>query len=273
MKMKKMYRLFAVSLAGLLLTSCQAKNAIVSESAFKESILPKIEALRVENFQRNCQLTINRNYRNLDTMKCSQLQYSVDMVLYTKITDRSTIENGVALTVSKTTMANGTIEVVIDELTGEEVYSEKGTKTTTAYSVGAYSYEEDEETKYKYVIKQGETELLTSDFNPKDEAVTDNQREAFVNQFFTYAGIVDVFNEIKTIYNGYIDEIKTTLDDASCRKEILSAKTNYIYRYLNAEGYHEFQISKELSTIDRVGLRQSVDSKEATTTALSGFES
>ena len=277
--MKKLHKLIAISLVGIALASCEAKCNVVSNADFKNNILTKVEAKRVDSLNGTYEVSIRTFDRNLETMTYTSKEFSLDSKNYSKLLAEK-LTDQTELTVKSIDVTNG--KIVEKETEDGVVFEEQAvTKEEHTYTIGSYSYKEEaidpdsgektQVTKFKYTIKEDSAEVESSDFDPSDKTVTEATKVAFIDKFFNNANVAVVLNQLKTRYNGYIDEIKSTLDDADIKKEILSASTNYVYRYLNLDGFHEFVISKSNFSIDRVGFRISIEAKEALTTSLSGF--
>ena len=277
--MKKLHKLIAISLVGIALASCEAKCNVVSNADFKNNILTKVEAKRVDSLNGTYEVSIRTFDRNLETMTYTSKEFSLDSKNYSKLLAEK-LTDKTELTVKSIDVTNG--KIVEKETEDGVVFEEQAvTKEEHTYTIGSYSYKEEaidpdsgektQVTKFKYTIKEDSAEVESSDFDPSDKTVTEATKVAFIDKFFNNANVAVVLNQLKTRYNGYIDEIKSTLDDADIKKEILSASTNYVYRYLNLDGFHEFVISKSNFSIDRVGFRISIEAKEALTTSLSGF--
>ena len=277
--MKKLHKLIAISLVGIALASCEAKCNIVSNADFKNNILTKVEAKRVDSLNGTYEVSIRTFDRNLETMTYTSKEFSLDSKNYSKLLAEK-LTDKTELTVKSIDVTSG--KVIKKETEDGVVFEEQAvTKEEHTYTIGSYSYKEEaidpdsgektQVTKFKYTIKEDSAEVESSDFDPSDKTVTEATKVAFIDKFFNNANVAVVLNQLKTRYNGYIDEIKSTLDDADIKKEILSASTNYVYRYLNLDGFHEFVISKSNFSIDRVGFRISIEAKEALTTSLSGF--
>ena len=277
--MKKLHKLIAISLVGIALASCEAKCNVVSNADFKNNILTKVEAKRVDSLNGTYEVSIRTFDRNLETMAYTSKEFSLDSKNYSKLLAEK-LTDKTELTVKSIDVTNG--KIVEKETEDGVVFEEQAVaKEEHTYTIGSYSYKEEvidpdsgektQVTKFKYTIKEDSAEVESSDFDPSDKTVTEATKVAFIDKFFNNANVAVVLNQLKTRYNGYIDEIKSTLDDADIKKEILSASTNYVYRYLNLDGFHEFVISKSNFSIDRVGFRISIEAKEALTTSLSGF--
>lgn len=271
MDMKKIIKFLALPLVTLLLASCEAKSPIMSIDAFKKNVLEEMETRRMPEFKYDYRQKLV-SYKNVErdvlALKYTSLDYQIDSTKYQQMLDGPT--KGVELFISSTTIANGKINY--DEENG---YSESGTGVTRKCAVTFIDVDPNDgvdELQFAYVYEDGATkEIVPSGIVHKaGESATPEIKE-FVDNFFEQDKVVELYDELRGIYNGYIDEIKNTLDSGNSEKEILQAKTNYVYRYLDNAGYHEFQISNTTFTIDRVGFRADLDVQKASTATLSGF--
>ena len=273
--MKKLFKYISIPLAALLLASCEAKNPIISNDEFKNNVLNKVEEHRLGSDFKGKTLSYKKMERNVDTLKFTSLEYQVDTSKYGKLIEKpepgkSVSIEGLELSVSTTVVDNG--KIAYDEESG---YTESGKGTTKKCTLSLKDPDATDGVKqlqFAYVTQNGtETETVYSgvDFDASTGAT--DEEKAFIDSFFTRDATLEIYNPLKGLYNGYIDEMKTSLDDANSQKEIVAGKTNYIYRYLDAAGYHEFQISNTEFSIDRVGFRADLEVQQATNVALSGF--
>ena len=83
--MKKLHKLIAISLVGIALASCEAKCNIVSNADFKNNILTKVEAKRVDSLNGTYEVSIRTFDRNLETMTYTSKELSLDSKNYSKL--------------------------------------------------------------------------------------------------------------------------------------------------------------------------------------------
>ena len=283
--MKKVFKIVSISLAALLLASCEAKASMVSESSFKNNILPKMEVNRLGDDFKDRNYSLKRVLRNISGLLYSVQEYQVDTTSYSTMIDMP--QRGAEMSLTFSLIPLG--EITVDE---EGAYVEDGLKATSSYSIVLKDpdpTDEDNVFQFTYVkttivetyetkggqkTKKSTTETeeescgIDHNFNIK----TTDEEKAFINAFFAQDEALSIYNLLKAEYNGYLDEIVESLNNANEKKEILSSSSNYIYRYLNDEGYHEYQISKTDFTVDRVGYRPDLNEKVATTISLFGFK-
>ena len=268
--MKKIFKFVSLSLAAIMLASCEAKSPLMSVEAFKKVFDEKIYVKKDTQLPGK-KISYKRVTRNLETMSYMSEGFTVEADNYEKMITKPTV--GASMSVTHSIVTDGVI--TLNEEDGS--YSETGTSTDTPFTISLVKDTALDGNYFRIEKKVGKTETLVSQLDEAydgKEIITDSMKN-YINSFFSEETAdedpADLLNDLKDIYNGYLEEILASMTAAGNQIEIINGGTNYIYRYLSGEGYHEFQISNEYHSIDRVGYRTTLDAKQAVTIALSGF--